>query len=230
MLLNGHVFTVPNGTRGFDVNEIIRPSVAAAFHEHGYRFCLRYVRRDPPNKKALTHQEATGLLDAGLGLMIVQYVESEKSWEPTVDKGKAYGETAASECEQIGVPPAVTVWCDLEGVAVGTPAEQVVDYCNAWHSAVAGAGYVPGLYVGFHAGLNRTQLYKSLRFSHYWGAYNLDQDQEPSVRGLQMKQGLPKPVDIPHGGNADFQTDRVRKDALGGLPTLLGPDGWLGDA
>jgi len=227
MLLHGHVFTAPNGSRGFDANETIRPAVAAAFRAHGYRFCVRYVRRDQPHDWDLTPKEATALLDAGLGLMIVQHVESEESWVPTGDKGKAFGNNAASEAGRIGVPPGVMVWCDLEGVAVGTPADHIIEYCNAWHSAVAGAGYLAGLYVGYHAGLNPTQLYRSLRFSHYWGAYNLNQDQEPSVRGLQMKQFERKPGDVPPGVKVDFQTNRVRTDALGGLPNLLGHDGWL---
>src|SRR5437879_11294103 len=67
---------------------------------------------------------------------------------------------------------------------LGTPAAQVIDYCNRWHAAVAGAGYVPGLYVGFHCGLDATQLYRALRFSHYWCAYNLNADEMPIVRGL----------------------------------------------
>lgn len=230
MLLHGHVFTAPDRVRGFDANQTITPAAAAAFHSHGYRFCVRYVRRDTPHAADLTSDEAAALLDAGLGFMVVQHVESETSWTPTSDKGAAFGGTAASEADRIGVPSGVTVWCDLEGVDVETPAEQIVDYCNQWHSAVAGAGFIPGLYVGFHAGLNPTQLYRALRFSHYWGAYNLNSDQAPSVRGLQMKQAERQPVDVIPGFDIDFQTDRVRTDALGGRPTLLGPDGWLDDA
>jgi hypothetical protein len=226
MLLDGHVFTAPHGTRGFDVNEIIKPAHAAAFFAHGYRFCLRYVRRDQYNPHDLTYQEAAGLLKAGLGLMIVQHVESEKSWLPTVDKGKAFGDMAVSEVERIGVPPGVMVWCDLEGVDVDIPAEQVADYCDKWHSVVAGAGYLPGLYVGNNAGLNRTQLYE-LRFTHYWGAYNLNEDEEPARRGLQMRQHLSHASDIPPGVGFSFQTDLVRTDALNSLPKVLGPEGWL---
>jgi hypothetical protein len=229
MLLHGHVYSAPDGTRGFDANLTITPSVAAAFHSHGYRFCVRYVRREQPHAADLTAQEAGNLLDAGLGLMIVQHVESETSWTPTSDKGAAYGATAAAEAEKIGAPSGVTVWCDLEGVAVQTPAEQIVEYCNQWHSAVAAAGYVPGLYVGYHAGLNQTQLYRSLRFGHYWGAYNLNADEAPAVRGLQMKQAARKPLDAVPGASFEFQVDKIRGDALGGRPTLLGPDGWLDD-
>ena len=78
--------------------------------------------------------------------MLVQYVESESAWTPTAKKGATNGGVAASEAERIGVPWGVTIWCDLQGVAVGTPRQQVIDYSNRWHNAVSGAGYVPGLY------------------------------------------------------------------------------------
>ena len=118
------------------------------------------------------------------------------------------------------------VWCDLEGVTVGTPAAQVIDYCNQWHAAVAAAGYVPGLYVGFRCGLTPAQLYRALRFTHYWGAYNLNSDEAPAVRGLQMKQSSPKALDAVAGCAFEFQVDTVRGDALGGHPTLIAREGW----
>src|SRR5262249_33588611 len=141
MPLDGLVFSVPDGVRGFDANRVIRPNVAAAFHAQGYRFCVRYVRRDPVHDFDLSAAEAADLLGAGLGIMAVQHVESETSWIPTGEKGEANGDVAASEGETIGIPPGVTIWCDLEGVAQGTAASDVIDYCNRWHSSVAAAGY-----------------------------------------------------------------------------------------
>ena len=125
--------------------------------------------KDKPHASALSAAEASNLLNAGLGIMLVQYVESESAWTPTAKKGATNGGVAASEAERLGVPWGVTIWCDLEGVAVGTPRQQVIDYCNRWHSAVSGAGYVPGLYVGYHSGLTATQLYAKLRFTHILG-------------------------------------------------------------
>ncbi len=226
MTLPGDVFTAPDGVRGFDTAETVTAGAAAAFHKKGYRFCVRYVRRDKPHRSALSRIEAKSLLNAGLGLMAVQYVESDSSWNPTAAKGSRNGEIAASEAGMLELPWGVTVWCDLEGVAVGTPAQRVIDYCNRWHAAVSRAGYVPGLYVGYHAGLTRMQLYRALRFTHYWGAYNLNADQYPAVRGLQMKQSQRKAGDSPPVHGLDFQVDKVRADALGGRPTLLALDGW----
>ena len=222
----GHVFSAPDGVRGFDTTETVTTNTAVAFRRAGYRFCVRYVRRDKPHASALKASEARSLLTAGIGLMIVQYVESETAWSPTGGKGVRNGAVAASECELLGVPWGVTVWCDLEGVAPGTSSQRVIDYCNAWHSAVSSAGYVAGLYVGYRAGLTATQLYRALRFTHYWAAYNLNTDRYPAVRGVQMKQSKAKSSERPARTSIDFQADRVRADALGGRPTLLALPGW----
>jgi hypothetical protein len=226
MTLPGHVFTAPDGVRGFDTAESVTPSAAAAFRRDGYKFCVRYVRRDKPHASALSAKEAKYLLAAGIGLMLVQYVESETAWIPGAAKGTTNGGIAGSEAAKLGVPWGVTVWCDLEGVEPGTPTQKVIDYCNHWHAAVSSAGYVPGLYVGYHAGLTPTQLYRSLRFTHYWGAYNLNSDRYPAVRGLQMRQSRRRPRDSVPNSGIDFQVDKISADALGGRPTLLALEGW----
>jgi hypothetical protein len=226
IMLPGHVFSAPDGVRGFDTAETVTSSAAVAFRRMGYRFCVRYVRRDKPHASALKGGEAKSLLNVGIGLMIVQYVESETAWTPSTAKGAKNGAVAASECELLGVPWGVTVWCDLEGVALGTSSQRVIDYCNAWHAAVSVAGYVPGIYVGYRAGLTPNQLYRALKFTHYWGAYNLNVDQFPAVRGIQMKQSSARQSDRPKGVAIDFQTDRVRADALRGRPTVLALEGW----
>jgi hypothetical protein len=158
--------------------------------------------------------------------MLVQYVESDSAWSPSGAKGASNGSVAASEAERLGIPGGVTIWCDLEGVTVGTPRLAVIEYCNRWYKAVKSAGYVPGLYVGYHAGLSATDLYKQLQFAHYWGAYNLNADQFPAVRGVQMKQSKHRPPDAVPGVQLDFQVDRIIADRLGGRPTLLALDGW----
>jgi hypothetical protein len=226
--LNGHVIVAPEGVRGFDTAERVTAKAARAFFDHGYRYAVRYVRRDTPHpKRDLNAAEASALLDVGLGLMVVQYVESEDSWAPTGDKGAKNGETAGTEAAKVGVPSGVMLWCDLEGVAPNTPAADVIDYGNRWHSCIAAAGFLPGLYVGWHNGLTPKELYEELRFTHYWAAYNLNADQAPAVRGVQMKQSAMKPVDAPPGVSVAFQTDVVRTDALGGRPTVVAPDNWL---
>jgi hypothetical protein len=226
MPLPGHVFTAPDGVRGFDTSETVSARAAALMHSAGYRLAVRYVRRAKRHPSTLTAAEARTLLNAGLGVMLVQYVESESSWIPTAAKGRLNGTTAAAEAEMLGFPWGVTIWCDVEGIAAGTSSRSIIDYCNRWHEAVSSAGYVPGIYVGYHARLSPTQLYRSLRFTHYWAAYNLNADQYPAVRGVQMKQSQASKSAIPRGLGISFQSDRVMSDALGGRPTLLALDGW----
>jgi hypothetical protein len=226
-MLDGHVITAPNNVRGFDTAERLTPATMQAFFDKGYRYAVRYVRRDQVHPSDLGAAEAESLLEVGLGLMIVQHVESDTSWTPNGDKGATNGGVAAAETTAVGVPHGVSVWCDLEGVAAGTPATDVIEYCNNWHQAVAAGGYLPGLYIGWHCGLTPKQLYEELRFTHYWAGYNLNADQVPIVRGIQMKQGAAKKSDRPAGVTIDFDTDRVKADALGGRPTVVAPESWL---
>jgi Domain of unknown function (DUF1906) len=226
-MLPGHVFTADDALKGFDVNTTVSAGAAAAFAGAGYRFCIRYVRRQKAHTYDLSAKEAKRLLSAGLGLMVVQHV-APGEWTPTAAKGTQYGNVAAEEATRIGFPSGTTVWCDLESVASDTPRKQAIDYCNRWHAAVAAAGFVPGLYVGFAAGLGPKDLYYALRFTHYWGAYNLDADKAPLVRGLQMKQRVRGAGDTVPGFDLAFQPDSVRTDALGGRPTLLAPESWFG--
>lgn len=225
-MLEGHVYTMPSGARGFDCNTKLTAAIAQSFARHGYDYAVRYVRRAAFHTYDLDIAEAAAILSTGLALMPVQHVESADSWVPTRSKGAQYGETAATECEAIGISAGVTVWCDLEGVKPGTPHDDVIAYANAWHAAVASRGFVPGLYIGWHCGLNAHELYSALRFTHYWAAYNLNTDQYPAVRGVQMQQSAAKHADKPPGVSFEIDVDRVMVDKLRGLPTALGPMFW----
>src|SRR5258706_15950963 len=102
MPLPGHIFPPQDGVRGINPPETISRAAALALHSHGYRFCVRYVRRDKPHASALSTAEANTILNGGLGLMLVQYVESESAWTPTAKKGATNGGVAASEGERKG--------------------------------------------------------------------------------------------------------------------------------
>jgi Domain of unknown function (DUF1906) len=218
-MLSGSIQNAPSGVRGFDANTVISPDAAAAFYGAGFRFCLRYVGRTQMASHDLSTQEAEDILAAGLALMPVQHVLNP-GWNPTGELGAQYGANAAKFSQQIGFPPGVNVWCDLECVADGTPAQNVVDYCNQWYAGVAAAGYVPGLYVGYAPGLTGQQLYGKLKFQHYWAAYNVDGVSKPSPRGWQLIQSVGKGT---IGGitTEAYDADTTQTDAKGG--TVL----WL---
>lgn len=214
---------LPDGAQGFDCNQRISPANAAAFWDAGYRFCVRYVRRATRHDYDLSVGELVTVLKAGLAVMVVQHVAAE-GWHPTGSLGTSYGAIAAEESRTVGVPPATTVWCDLEGVAPDADPRDVIAFCNAWFDAVKGAGYDPGLYVGYGCVLTGQQLYYKLKFRRYWSAYNLNKDSFPVVRGVCMRQGpYPRPADRVKGVPFEYDTDVVQKDGFNNLPSAILP-------
>lgn len=215
--------SLPDNARGFDANQRITQAQAHDAVSKGYTFAVRYVRRAAQNNHDLIAGELATLMQAGLGVMVVQHVAME-GWIPAPALGTAYGAIAAAEASAVGVPRGTTLWCDLEGVRHGTPASEVIQFCNNWWGKASEAGYRPGLYVGDSCGLTAVQLYRNLRFDGYWGAYNLNHDQIPAVRGVQMRQKVATLEDLIDGlTNDTMDVNFIHADDLGGTPTLVLP-------
>lgn len=214
--------SLPVYTMGFDCNQRVRAREAVAFYKHNYRFVMRYVRRGAAHTYDLSKNEIVELHDSGLGVGIVQHVDNP-GWETTGAKGHAYGIIAAEEAQILGTPAGLSVWCDLEGVGDFDP-QSTIDYCNGWFDAVKQAGYKPGLYVGDNPNLDSHQLYYRLKFQAYWAAYNLDLDQYPVIRGVQMRQRkYPRPELRVPGITFEYDENTVLVDSKGGTPTFLLP-------
>ena len=210
--LPGMVQPAPPNLLGFDANTPISASAAQAFIARGYRYAIRYVGRRQMKPHDLSTGEAKTILQCGLALMPVQHVELP-GWSPTAALGAEYGTNAGVFTKQLGFPAGVCVWLDLEEVSSASTAANVIAYCNAWYNAVAAAGFTPGVYVGYNPGLTGQQLYLSLRFEHYWGAYNVDVS-IPN-RGWQLKQSVGKGA---IGGitTEDYDDDTTLTDKKGG--------------
>lgn len=215
-LLTGVVTSPVGASKGFDTDTCVRPEIAAAFFNDGYAFCVRYLSRGAESPSDLTHDEACGILRAGLALMPVQHV-SAPGWAPTAALGNQYGRAAADDAQRVGFPSGINVWCDLEGAAACDGADNVIAYCKAWDAAVSEAGYVAGLYVGASCLLSTTQLY-DLPFKHYWQS----ESQVPPVtqRGYQMVQSA---VSQKVNGMSIDQ-DMTQADQLGGQVLWLAPN------
>lgn len=196
------------GLKGFDADTVITSETATQFKNAGYAFCARYLSLgNGQNAGDLSNAEATAILNSGLALIAVQHVNAY-GWTPDTQLGTTHGANAASNAQSIGLPQGMNLWCDLEGVATGTAAEDVINYCTAWYNAVHAAGYIPGLYVGPLAVLNGQQLY-DLPFQHYWkSASNVP---DVPVRGYQLLQGLTATV-----LGIDIDPDTTQNDAEGG--------------
>ncbi|MES2179250.1 MAG: glycoside hydrolase domain-containing protein [Gemmatimonadota bacterium] len=209
--------------RGFDCNQSLTADAAARFAAAGYRFVIRYVRRTTAHPFDISADELQTLHAAGLAVMLVQHVAAP-GWEPTAALGSEYGATAAAEAAAAGYPEGASLWCDLEGVATNAPAEDVVAFCNAWYDATNQAGFRPGLYVGDCCGLTPSQLYEELQFSSFWSAYNLNLDNFPAVRGVQMRQSAyPPPERRVEGISFEYDEDVLELDSKGDMCTLALP-------
>lgn len=215
-MLPGIVQVADDGLLGFDTDGIVTSAKARDFFARGFRYCIRYVSRVAKQGPVdFSAGEALDLLDAGFALMPVQHVR-DIGWAPSLELGASDGVHAAYHAFVIGFPPGVCIWCDLEGVLEGTPALQVINYCNAWYDAVIAAGYVPGLYVGADAILDGEALRFRLKFAHYWKS--LSNVPEVVGRGYQMVQGEEQKVN-----DISIESDRTQADLLGDRVFWLAP-------
>jgi hypothetical protein len=188
MALDSIVVAATAGIHGFDCNTVLSADQAQQFRARGFRFAIRYLSRfSSQGPSDLSIREAADILAAGLGLMVVQHV-APAGWVPNLALGTNNGRNAALNASECGLLPGVNVWLDLEGVRQSAPAEDVIDYCNAWHDEVAAAGFVPGVYVGADAILTGDQLYWRLKMKHYWRSGS----RVPEIphRGYQMIQRI----------------------------------------
>ena len=209
-VLSGRVEGAPPAARGFDRTTPLTKKSAADFRNRGFRFCVRYITRayDQESSGDLSRAEADIILDAGLALMAVQHCPL-KNWTPTEVLGQTYGANAVKNAQQVGLPPGVNIWLDLEGVRGDTPAQSVIDYCNAWFAAVETAGFASGVYIGDSIVISADDLYWNLKTKHYWKSGS-DVPDIPH-RGYQMIQRIPKDAD----DDQNVDTDVTQTDAFG---------------
>lgn len=213
---------LPPGTRGFDCDGPVSDVQAKELYLNGFRFGLRYVRRAQRHFYDLTVGEIATFLQNGLAIGIVQHVDNP-GWYPTGKVGDTYGAIAAEEATKLGIPAEVIVILDLEEVSPNATPSDVIDYCNRWYTQVLSAGFTPMLYVGYACGLTSRGLYRNLRFQHYMSAYNLNLDNYPEVRGVQIRQAIARSTDHPTMRLPEFDVDTILVDKLGGTPKFLLP-------
>jgi hypothetical protein len=207
--LPGSVVRAPQGLQGFDANTVLTSSLAQQLRDAGFAFCLRYLSRAARQPASdLTIAEARRILAAKLALMPVQHVAPE-GWVPTANLGTTNGSHAAQHALDLGFPPGVNVWLDLEGVAPSVPSQVVIDYCNAWFTEVEAVGFVSGIYVGANAILSGDELYWRLKTKHYW--HSLSRVPDIPHRGYQMFQSA---VRHPLAG-VDIDRNVTMNDAFG---------------
>lgn len=214
----------PNA-RGFDTDTKLTASTAAAFAKAGFTFAIRYLSRGTSESSGdLTSQETRDILGAGLALMAVQHVQSS-GWWPTAQLGQQYGQDAVNNAQSAGLPPGVSLWLDLEGVNTGASASDVSAYCNAWSNEVAGAHYLPGLYLGYDSILDIEQL-DTLQIQYYWRSGGDSEQSGSSFEYPYPPNGFCVVQSI--GGSyaidqVAYDLDVIQADNLGATPRWLAP-------
>jgi hypothetical protein len=119
----------------------------------------------------------------------------------------------------MGLPSGGTVWLDVEGTAAfNTPPTELIAIINAWADAVAGAGFMPGLYVGVPQPLTSAELF-ALHVVRYWRGQGSIRDRfnalaEPAC-GWSMLQCYPQHM----RGGVLVDDDMVQEDYRGRLPS-----------
>jgi len=168
----------------------------------------------------LTFAEGTAILNAGLALMVVQHTRPE-GWAPTGDLGTSDGAYAVKYATEVGLPQGINMWCDLEVVARGTTAADVIAYCQEWYKTVNAGGYVPGLYVGYGIVLSAAQLYSDLSFQHYWSADNVQVGVASRGYQLVQREQVKLKTVTPDSQDRYFDPNFTQTDDLGGTPIWL---------
>ena len=206
------VATATDGAIGFDTATPLTAAVCESLVAFGNSFAVRYVSHAAAEDRDLTATEVDLIVASGLALMLVVH-PPVPGWTPTAALGVSHAKAAVANMPT-NVLPSVTVWCDLEGLAK-TPSGIVCAYVNSWSAIIKGAGFEPGLYVGYDTWLTGTQLYENLTLNRYWKSASAVPS--PSPRGWCMQQPL---MASPLAG-ISIDRDSIAADALGGLPTWL---------
>lgn len=212
--LSGTVSKLSSGIKGADTDTKLTTISAQNLKNEGYTFAIRYVSRSTPEpNRDLTKNEADIILNAGLALMVVQHVRTS-GWSPSASLGSSDGTACVTNCQSIGLPTGISVWCDLEGVSTSADAQSIIDYCNSWEQIVTNAGYRAGLYVGANCGLSGHQLYMNLTFKYYWKSMS----NVPIVEntGYQMIQSATKTV-----AGISIDPNTIQTDGSGNTPYAI---------
>jgi hypothetical protein len=90
--------------------------------------------------------EAAHALSAGLGIGLFQGYWPE-AWT-SIQYARQRAEYLIKIAEEIGFPPGLPLWLDLEAVPATVTAEAMEEWVVAWSDEIVKAGYRPGIYEG----------------------------------------------------------------------------------
>ena len=94
----------------------------------------------------------------------------------------------------------------------------MIAHCNAWFAEVAGAGFIPGIYVGANAILTGNELFWRLQTEHYWKSGSTVPD--IPQRGYQLIQTI---IDGDEIDGVAIDRNLTKTDNLSGTVLWLSP-------
>lgn len=181
---------------GFDTASYVSPEVARKFKDAGFKFVMRYIRRDrhvndEPDLSgggvSLSRRELDGLLGVGLGVGLVQF--GWKSCPLTVEHGRVVGNNAADNAFDLGFPRGITIFYNGE-FSGGPTWDAIKGHLNPWGHSVSAKGAEAGLYEGFFEATGRQLYWELPLFRKYWKcAMGVPMVE---VRGPALIQGVPQ--------------------------------------
>ena len=167
-----------------DTNAKLGVAALQAVLNAGYAGVARYLPLPRNNAGGdISADELRAILDAGLGLLLVQHVRSPP-WNPANHSGEEDAQAALQLARDVGYLPGAHIFLDLEGIVPGS-AEATKAFAEAWAKAVVTAGYLAGCYVGYDVPLNAQQLYDLHSVTSYWSDAG---PRRVATRGFAMKQ------------------------------------------
>jgi hypothetical protein len=204
--------------KAFDTNTKLSYEKACLFKKSGYDAAIRYVGRLKQASFDIDKVELENILKSGLKLGIVQHCPGKPGILPSKELGIEYGHNAAKFAKEAGYKEGCIIYLDLEDVnqTYSSRKQDIIDYCNYWYDEVLKAGYVPGVYVGYNMWLTSQELYKKLKFEHYWKSFS----KVPDVAKRSYEMWQDKQINL-HG--IDIDPNEITGDKLGNSPVFMMP-------
>jgi hypothetical protein len=159
--------TLPNGSLGADTVTPITAAAALALKQEGFSFIGRYVT-------SLSQAELHIILQAGLAVTLFSYANS---FDPS-DEIRAL--------KNLGIPPEVCVWLDVEGVTDDAITLQA--RINTWARAIKQASYTAGMYAGAQELLTSQELW-NLAVTRYMKSCSRIVDRNGAIADVELHSG-----------------------------------------
>jgi hypothetical protein len=206
------VVPIPVGARLIDTDAKINAECAQALKAMGIDGVIRYLSIGSETSADLTSDELSDILDAGLGVFVVQHVRYPE-WYPTALQGADDGMRAVANMKAIGFPEGASCTLDWEGIATDADKSSVISYGRSFWTAIQ--AYEPVLYVGDQVPLTGADLY-ALPFTHYWKSLSAVDAQTPACGWQVVQLHTNKPLSL-CGIPIDY--DFVQDDYRGRVPS-----------